>query len=152
MEGLNGPSMSASIYYVVLACPRCPGCSVPGRVGHVGLDAQAAPPHPPQSMQPVASVLASRVKTYDREPSTTTTTTIITHSRQRSQASESTDYTQNLPPSKKDTTSLKHTESVRIAIVTRYPTDSTSEEQWKTGEERAGSVRGAYAYQFFSVR
>jgi hypothetical protein len=62
-----------------------------------------------------------------REPSTTTTTTttIITHSRQRSQASESTDYTLNLPPSKKDTTSLKHAESVRIAIMTRHSTNST---------------------------
>jgi hypothetical protein len=52
------------------------------------------------------------------------TTTIITHSRQRSQASESTDYTQNLPPSKKDTTSLKHAESVRITTATRHSTDS----------------------------
>src|SRR2546423_4341360 len=59
-----------------------------------------------------------------REP-LTTTTTIITHSRQRSQASESTDYTQNLPPSKKDTTSLKHAESVRITTATRHSTDST---------------------------
>jgi hypothetical protein len=77
-----------------------------------------------------------------REPSTTTIT-IITHSRQRSQTSESPDYTQNLPPSKKDTTSLKHAESARIAIVTRHPTEQPTRKTINDNGKQVKSVRVA---------
>src|SRR2546423_1996847 len=43
---------------------------------------------------------------------------------------------QNLPPSKKDTTSLKHAESVRITIVTRHPTDHLLGRQSMTMENK----------------
>src|SRR2546423_11948698 len=73
--------------------------------------------------------------------------TIIIHSSQRSQASQSTDYTQSVPPSKKDTASLKHAPRVRNATMTRHPTEyllgrqSTMENERRACESRTRAIR-----------